>query len=127
MYSYCGPRCLCPVFSLPAPMTTNGSLFVPDHLFSFFFFFFLFLFSSQATLFSPQATLFSPYPSTINTTHYSHSSSLPLQLKLKSSFCSISVSAVGLVGCGYLLSRQWVSLFPSSFCSSLYLLFLGCG
>ena len=73
----------------------------------FFFFFFLFLFSSQATLFSPQATLFSPYPSTINTTHYSHSSSLPLQLKLKSSFCSVSVSAVGLVvpGCG-LSSRR---------------------
>ena len=71
-----------------------------DHLFSFFFFFFLFLFSSQATLFSP-------YPSTINTTHYSHNSSLPLQLKLKSSFCSVSVSAVGLVvpGCG-LSSRR---------------------
>ena len=69
---------------------------LPDHLFSFFLFsfflFFLFLFSSQATLLSP-------YPLAINTTHYSRSFGLPLQLKLKSSFrsVSISVSTVGLV------------------------------
>ena len=73
---------------------------LPDHLFSFFFFF-LFLFSFQATLFSP-------YPSAINTIHYSHSFGLPLQLKLKSSFCSISVfvSVVGLMVPGYGLSSR---------------------
>ena len=84
---------LCLVVSLPVPMTTNGSLLYQTISFlSFFFLFFLFLFSSQATLLSP-------YPLAINTTHYSRSFGLPLQLKLKSSFrsVSISVSTVGLV------------------------------
>ncbi|KAL4602200.1 hypothetical protein ACB092_10G036300 [Castanea dentata] len=78
-------------------MTTNDSLLSSRT--SLFFLFFLFLFSSQATLFSP-------YPSAINTTNYCHRSGLPLQLKLKYSFFSVSVSAVGLMvpGCG---SSSW--------------------